>query len=87
MPPEQRPRDRVTLRYWAAARAVAGVEGDTVSGCATVGEAVAAANALHPGLEAVTAVSSLLLEGRPAQPEDTVPAGAVVEILPPFAGG
>jgi molybdopterin synthase sulfur carrier subunit len=87
MPPEQPPGALVTLRYWAAARAVAGVDSDAVAGCATVADAVAAANTLRPGLDAVTAVSSFLLEGRPAQRADPVPAGAVVEILPPFAGG
>lgn len=77
----------VTVRYWAAARAAAGVDSDVVTGCATVGDVVAAATALRPELASVAAVSSLLLDGRSAQRDAAVPDGAVVEVLPPFAGG
>lgn len=77
----------VTVRYWAGARAAAGVDSDTVTGCATVGEAVTAVTRLRPALEPVTAVSSLLLEGVPADRDAALPAGAVLEVLPPFAGG
>ena len=86
MPP-QAAAATVTVRYWAGARAAAGVDSDTVSGCATVGDAVAAVTRLRPALEQVTAVSSLLLEGVPAGRDAVLPAGAVVEVLPPFAGG
>jgi molybdopterin converting factor small subunit len=86
MPP-QAAAVTVTVRYWAGARAAAGVDSDTVSGCATVGDAVAAVTRLRPALEPVTAVSSLLLEGVPAGRDAVLPAGAVVEVLPPFAGG
>jgi molybdopterin converting factor small subunit len=48
---------------------------------------VAAVTRLRPALEPVTAVSSLLLEGVPADRDAALPAGAVVEVLPPFAGG
>ena len=86
MPP-QADAATVTVRYWAGARAAAGVDSDRVSGCATVGDAVAAVTRLRPALEPVTAVSSLLLEGVPAGRDAVLPAGAVVEVLPPFAGG
>ena len=43
--------------------------------------------AAHPGLEAVLPVCSVLVGGRASSGDDPVPAGAVVEILPPFAGG
>ena len=86
MPPQAQDAT-VTVRYWAGARAAAGVDSDTVTGCATVGDAVAAVTRLRPGLESVTAVSSLLLEGVPADRDAALPAGAVVEVLPPFAGG
>jgi molybdopterin converting factor small subunit len=76
-----------TLRYWAAARAATGVESDVVEGCATVGDAVAEAVRRHPGLAPVAAVSSQLLDGRPAGAGSPLPPGAVVEVLPPFAGG
>jgi sulfur-carrier protein len=77
----------VTVRYWAGARAAAGVETDLVRGCATVADAVAAVDALHPALAPVTAVSTLLLDGRAAQREQPLPDGSVLEVLPPFAGG
>lgn len=77
----------VTVRYWAGARATAGVESDVVTGCATVGEAVAEVDARRHGLAAVTAVSTLLLDGRAVTRDQPLPEGAVLEILPPFAGG
>jgi len=86
MPPQAAPAT-VTVRYWAGARAAAGVDSDTVSGCATVGDAMAAVNRLHPALAPVTAVSSLLVEGRPADRGAALGPDAVVEVLPPFAGG
>lgn len=76
----------VTVRYWAGARAAAGTEQDGLTG-GTVGEAVAAATALHPALEPVAAVSTLLLDGRAVTREAALTDGAVLEILPPFAGG
>lgn len=77
----------VTVRYWAGARAAAGVDSDVVDGCATVGDVVAAVDALHPGLARVTAVSTLLLGGRAVQREQPAPDGSELEVLPPFAGG
>ena len=76
----------VTVRYWAGARAAAGTEQDVVTG-STVGDAVAAVTALHPALEAIAAVSTLLLEGRAVTRDTVLDDGAVVEVLPPFAGG
>lgn len=77
----------VTVRYWAGARAAAGVDSDEVIGCATVAEAVAAVTERRPSLAPVAAVSSLLLDGRPAARDHQLPPGAVLEVLPPFAGG
>ncbi len=85
--PSERTGAPVTLRYWAGARAAAGVETDDVAGCATVGDAVSAACGLHPDLVPVAAVSTLLLDGRAVGVDEPVGAGALVEILPPFAGG
>jgi molybdopterin converting factor small subunit len=42
---------------------------------------------LHPGLAAVTAVSTLLVDGRATHRDHELPDGAVLEVLPPFAGG
>lgn len=85
----------VTLRYWASARAAAGVDHDLieVSGPVTLAEIIARAVALHPGsrLAEVLAVCSVLVGDRPvgsAEPDDVVvEPGASVEFLPPFAGG
>jgi molybdopterin converting factor small subunit len=76
----------VTVRYWAAARAAAGVEHDLQSG-ATVGAVVDAAVRAHPGLERIAAVATFLVEGRAASRETPVDPDATVEVLPPFAGG
>lgn len=89
MPSEQGPATRagsVTVRYWAGARAAAGTEQDEVSG-GTVAEAVAAVTSLHPSLEPIAAVSTLLLDGRAVGRDAVLIDGSVLEILPPFAGG
>lgn len=82
----------VTVRYWAAAKQAAGVAEETLT-AATLAEALAQATARHgdsPDFEAVLARSSFLVNGVQAGrgPAAVVlPAGAVVEVLPPFAGG
>ena len=81
----------MTVRYWAAARAAAGVESDEVP-AATLAEAVAAVGALRGApLARVLAACSYLVDSAPAgrrPPEEVpLPPGSVVEALPPFAGG
>lgn len=76
----------VTVRYWAAARAAAGVDAEVVPGD-TVGAVVAAAVSAHPGLERVAGVATFLLDGRAVGREEAVPVGSTLEVLPPFAGG
>jgi sulfur-carrier protein len=84
---------RVTVRYWAAARAAAGRAEDQVD-AATVAEALDRVRRTHvdnPRFASVLAVSSLLVGDRPIGTRDpeTVPVvdGDVIEVLPPFAGG
>ena len=79
----------VTVRYWAGARAAAGVETETVSAAAaaTVGELVDVLATARPALAPVLAVASLLVDGRAGSGRDPIPPGALVEVLPPFAGG
>lgn len=86
----------ITLRYWAGARAAAGVESDVMaaSGPVTVAQVREYALSLHPGsdqLARVLAVCSVLVDDQPVGRRDpgsvTVPVGARVEFLPPFAGG
>ena len=83
----------VTVRYWAAAKQAAGVAQETLS-AATLAEALAAAvanRAASADFQAVLARSSVLVDGKQAgkRPAETVrlEEGAVIEVLPPFAGG
>jgi molybdopterin synthase sulfur carrier subunit len=80
-----------TVRYFAGAKAAAGVAGEAVTLPAgtTVTDLVAAIAADHgEALTRVLAASSLLLDGL-AVHERTVPLpdGSTVDVLPPFAGG
>ena len=85
----------ITVRYWASARAAAGVAEDLlpVSGPVSLADVRRAAVDLHPdtSLAAVLAACSVLVGEHPAgtpPPEDVnVEPGETVEFLPPFAGG
>jgi len=84
---------RVTVRYWAAARAAAG-RGEDLVVADTLAEALQQVRLLHaerPGVAAVLEVCSLLVGDQPAGSRDpsavTLHAGDVIEVLPPFAGG
>ena len=79
---------QVTVRYYAGARAAAGVDSETVSG-RTVTEVVSAVAALHGDpLRRVLDVATLLVEGRAVRDRGVALSdGATVEVLPPFAGG
>lgn len=82
------------LRYWAAAREAAGAAQDEVA-ATTLGEALAAAVASRGAqgqkLAGVFKLSSYLVDGDPVGRRDPdsvrLAPGAVVEVLPPFAGG
>ena len=83
----------VTVRYWAAAKQAAGVAEEILT-AGTLAELLTAVLARHPGapaLEGVLARSSFLIDGEQAgaRPPENVPLreGAVIEVLPPFAGG
>ena len=89
----------VTLRYWAAAKQAAGVAEETISArtLAAALEAVLSAREDNRAggadcdLRAVLARSSFLVDGSPvgSRAPETVRLreAAVVEVLPPFAGG
>ena len=84
----------LSVRYWAGARAAAGVAQERVEiGTGTTLDAlVALLVARHgPELERVLAVCSVLVGERPvgrAEPgEVTLRPGDSIEFLPPFAGG
>jgi molybdopterin synthase sulfur carrier subunit len=84
---------KVTIRYWAAAKEAAGVAEEFV-------EAITLRDALNTAvanrkpdkrLETVIARSSFLVNadpvGRAARESIVLDEGAVIEVLPPFAGG
>jgi sulfur-carrier protein len=79
----------VTLRYWAAAKDAAGIADEKVEAL-TLAEALAAARRTDR-LVPVLARSSFLVNGEPAglRSPETIELGdgAVIEVLPPFAGG
>jgi sulfur-carrier protein len=83
----------VTVRYWAAARAAAGVAGDKVD-ADSLAEALDRVREIRvgqPRFAHVLSVCSYIVDGAPVgtRPHDAVPlnAGSEIEVLPPFAGG
>jgi molybdopterin converting factor small subunit len=83
----------VTVRYWAAAKEAAGVA-EEVLDSGTLAEMIETALARRggdPRLAAIFARSSFLVDGSAvagrAAELVVLPAAAVVEVLPPFAGG
>jgi molybdopterin converting factor small subunit len=86
----------VTVNYWAAARAAAGVPSDAVevagtTSLADVLEAALSRHADRPRLADVVKVCSVLVGDRPVTEADprqvALRPGDSVELLPPFAGG
>ncbi|GFM17406.1 MULTISPECIES: MoaD/ThiS family protein [Mycobacteriaceae] len=81
---------RVTVRYFAAARAAAGVEDETITVPAgtTVGELVETLHNRGAGLSAVLARCSYLCDGVAVRDLQTALGDTqTVDVLPPFAGG
>ena len=80
----------VTLRYWAAAKDAAGVADEKVE-AQTLADALKAAGDQNAQLRRVLARSSFLIDGEPAgrRPAESIvlASDAVIEVLPPFAGG
>ena len=89
------PETAVTVRYWAGARAAAGVAEDVfeVDGPVTLAEVVRRVLEARPAdrMAQVVGVCSVLVGDRPVggrEPGDVlVEPGSTVELLPPFAGG
>ncbi|AWT44055.1 MULTISPECIES: MoaD/ThiS family protein [Streptomyces] len=82
---------KVTVRYWAAAKAAAGVAEEPYD-ADTLADALSAVRAKHPGeLTRVLQRCSFLIDGDPVgtRGHETVrlTEGGTVEVLPPFAGG
>lgn len=81
------------MRYWAALRAAAGVDSERVP-AGTLAEVLDTARRTHADaqrFELVLKTCSVLLDEQPVGGRDhaevDVPEGAVVDLLPPFAGG
>jgi molybdopterin synthase sulfur carrier subunit len=78
----------VTVRYFAGAKAAAGIAEETARAVDLAGLKAALAERHGHELERVLKVSTLLVDGLRARDEDEPLAeGATVEVLPPFAGG
>ncbi|WP_214368846.1 MoaD/ThiS family protein [Pseudonocardia sp. H11422] len=81
----------VTVRYFAAARAAAGVDSESVEVAdgATLADLLAAVRDRHgDGLARVLARCSYLLDEVAVRDHGVRPAaGATLDVLPPFAGG
>ena len=80
-----------TLRYWAAARAAAGVAEETTS-AATLAEALLLARSVRDDrFGRVLEVCSFVVDGEPVGSRDhtriALADGGLVDVLPPFAGG
>ncbi len=79
------------LRYWAAARAAAGTDEETVD-APTLAAALDVAGTRHGvAMARLLPSCAYLVDGSPVgrRPRESVAlsADAVVEVLPPFAGG
>jgi sulfur-carrier protein len=79
----------ITVRYFAAARAAVGVETEPLEVSGTVDDAIRAMRERHgPELGRVLDRCSYLLDEVAVRDRSTVlPAGATLDVLPPFAGG
>ncbi|MCL2090828.1 MAG: MoaD/ThiS family protein [Micrococcales bacterium] len=78
------------VRYFAAAREAAGCPEEVWAdeNGTTVADLVVRLGARHgEPLTTVLARCSFLVDGQRAGPGAVVPGGAVVDVLPPFAGG
>ncbi|MEV6282936.1 MoaD/ThiS family protein [Kribbella sp. NPDC051770] len=76
----------VTIRYFAAARAAAG-ESTATARAGSVKELVGAVSADRPELARVLGICTFLVDGERVELTASLEDGALVDALPPFAGG
>ncbi len=75
----------ITVRYFAGARAAAGVSTAELAADISIAELTASASA---ELAKVLSASSFLVDGLSWRDRDaTLPDGCTLDVLPPFAGG
>ncbi|MDO3705594.1 MoaD/ThiS family protein [Micromonospora sp. C28SCA-DRY-2] len=79
----------LTVRYFAGARAAAGRTEETVPAGRTLDDLVTELTERHGDrLAAVLRVASFLVDGVTCHDRQApLPAGATIDVLPPFAGG
>jgi sulfur-carrier protein len=79
----------LTVRYFAGARAAAGVTEERISGSVSLDELTSDLAERHgPRLERVLRVANFLVDGVTWHDRRApLPVGATVDVLPPFAGG
>ena len=79
----------LTVRYFAGARAAAGVPAEAVpAGLSLDALAAALADRHGPALRRVLAAASFLVDGVACHDRQAVlPSGVTVDVLPPLAGG
>jgi molybdopterin synthase sulfur carrier subunit len=75
----------ITVRFWAGAQRAAGHAEEALA-ADTVGE-LRETLAGRSALSRICAVASFLVDGQQASDSTPLAAGAVVDVLPPFAGG
>lgn len=75
----------VTVRYWAGARRAAGLDSEQIL-AATVAE-LRAQLAARPALCDVMTASAILVDSVAGRDDAPLHEGAVIDVLPPFAGG
>lgn len=93
LPPDDESANHVTVRYWAAARAAAGLESEVVR-AATLADVLTEISRRHRDrdrFDDVIATCSMLHGEVPVGARDpaavALRAGDSIEFLPPFAGG
>jgi molybdopterin converting factor small subunit len=84
---------KITIRYWAAAKEAAGMPEESVDAVTLRDALDAAVASRRPDTQLATVIarSSFLVNadpvGRVAKESIVLDEGAVIEVLPPFAGG
>jgi sulfur-carrier protein len=77
----------ITVRYFAGARAAAGLAQETLS-AATLDELLTTVATRGERMPAVLAASSFLVDGLTCHDRAaSLPDGCTIDVLPPFAGG
>ena len=75
----------ITVRYWAGAQRAAGVEQESMT-ATTIGD-LRAQLAARRDLAKLSGVVSFLVDEAPSSDSTALYDGAIVDVLPPFAGG